>query len=84
MRPEVVQRDDPRYYRRQFFRDLRVTHVGDMGLASHHQVVNLGVESLPDLACGAREINQHLVGVNQVHREPLRLEPIRHTGDALT
>ena len=52
-----------------------------MGLAIHHQVMDLGVEGLADLARRAGEVDHHLVGIDQVDLEPLRLEPIRHPGD---
>jgi hypothetical protein len=50
-------------------------------LASHIQIVNLGVEGIPHLPRGAAEDDQHLTGRNRVDFEAMAFEPRADHGD---
>ena len=76
MRHEVVQRHHSDYRRRQRRGNPRVAHVGDVLLAVHLEIVNLGVEGLPHLPGRPGKVD-HVVGIDQVDGKAVRLEPSR-------
>ena len=57
-RPEIVQRHNPGYHRRQRFRDLRIAHICDMILPVYREPVNFRMECRRHLAGGSGEINR--------------------------
>jgi hypothetical protein len=57
-------------------RDLRIANVRDMSLAvREHEVMNVGVQCLADLAGGTREINDQTVGVHAIDGKAVGFQP---------
>ena len=71
-----MQRDDAGDDRAERLGNARVRVVGDMLLAFHVVVMNLGVEGLLDEARGSGELDEDAAIAYLVHSEALILKPI--------
>ena len=70
-----MQRLRPKYNRVQRHGDLRIAHVGNVRLALHNQVVNLGMESCLHLRGPAAEPDRHAILRDFINRKPMASQP---------
>ena len=72
---EVMQGDDPHDSRSERSRELGIAVVGEVTLPVGFIVMDLSLEGLAHLACGAGKIDHHATGIYDVNLEAVRLEP---------